>query len=653
MFRSHRRDRRTRQRRRSFLWRSIITATLALALVVPFEAAKAETSLQVSVEVGLGMAHVAWTEVEGADNYQIERTLMDGDSPAEDGVVVGIWSPNRGGDNSTLGPWVFADHGFPVGERYRWRVRPVVAGTPGDWSDPVIMDTPGHPGPVEFLSGFELSNGVRWTTHEEEVALLEGIAAASNRIRLETIGTTYEGRPIHSVVVGHPAPGTPEEIADSGSVLLAATVHGTERSGREAALTLLRQLAFSNESWVTDLLDNTTVILVPTQNPDGQANSQRSNLSGQDLNRDHILLRHPEALGIAKVIRDYQPDIIVDSHENPGGGPDLQFLWPRSLAVEENLFSFNQMTFGRGFVYGAASDSGLSPGQWGTHRTDNWETLLSNVSGLKNSVGLLVEVPWNPQAAHPAEGPNGSPENQRRRSYAAFWTFRTVLEYHAEKGDNVRELRDDAVAHHAANEGPLYLDGAYPIPVSPPITDPSTLVLQQPMCGYRLSPEQYAARDANDPGDEVEWISATVEDRLAAHGVVVEEVGSGIVQVRVAQPLRPLIPFMLDPELDTPVRPEGLPNIGMVDATRLDDDRATVIINGVDSGVPNRVGHDGCSIGDLIADEQDWPNHGQFVRHVTSALRDLRAEGLLSAREAAAIMRAGASCDSGAPSCRP
>ncbi len=625
--------------RRSLGLRALVALAAAALIVVPIGSASAQQPAQIAVDVSLGLATVTWSAVEGATNYHIERTLMNGDEPAGAGVVVGIWSPNRGGDRITPGPLAFADHGFVVGERYRWRVRAVVGGTPGDWSAPVTRDTPDHPGPAAFLSGFELSDGTRWTTHEEEVALLHAIDAASDRVRVETIGTTYEGRPILLAVVGKPAPGTPDQVAAGASVLLGGTVHGTERSGREAALILLRRLAFSDDAWVNEILDSATVLFVPTQNPDGQANSQRGNLSGQDLNRDHVLLRHPEAFGISKVIRDYKPDIIVDSHENPGAGGDLEYLWPRSRAVEETLFTFNQMEFARGHIYSTAASAGLSPSQWGTHRTDNWETLLSNASGLKNTVGLLQEVPWNSPASRPAEGGNGSPENQRRRSYAALWGFGAVLDYHHDNHARIQGLKDGAAAYNAANTGPIYLDGAYPIPVSPPITDPVTAVLEQPVCGYHITAEQYQQRDGSLPGDPAQWTSATVEDRLAAHGVVVDSIGGGIQQVLLAQPLRPLIPFLFDPELDTPVRPLGTPNISMVEAFRLDDDRATVVVSGTDTGVPNRVDAGGCTTNDLIADEQVWTSSTAFVRHVVEVVGAREAAGLLSAREAATVLR--------------
>ena len=70
------------------------------------------------------------------------------------------------------------------------------------------------------------------------------------------------------------------------------------------------------------------------------------------------------------------------------------------------------------------------------------------------------------------------------------------------------------------------------------------------------------------------------------------------------------------------------------------DDGATVVIGGVDSGVPNRDTGDGCTIADLIDDGQDYANRGQFIRHVSDVLRDLYGEGLVSGRERGAIIRA-------------
>ncbi|MFB6392383.1 Xaa-Pro dipeptidyl-peptidase [Polymorphospora lycopeni] len=72
------------------------------------------------------------------------------------------------------------------------------------------------------------------------------------------------------------------------------------------------------------------------------------------------------------------------------------------------------------------------------------------------------------------------------------------------------------------------------------------------------------------------------------------------------------------------------------------DTRATVVIGGVDSGVPNRPLAGSCTINDHILDGEQWPNHGQFVRHVTEVASDLVAAGKIEPRERGAIVSAAA-----------
>ena len=93
-----------------------------------------------------------------------------------------------------------------LGERYRWRVRAINAGMPGEWSAPVDGTTQGLIGPLDHLTPFEQSGGARFTTHEEEGAYLKAIDAASKRVRVDQVGTTHLGRPIYLATIGHPRP---------------------------------------------------------------------------------------------------------------------------------------------------------------------------------------------------------------------------------------------------------------------------------------------------------------------------------------------------------------------------------------------------------------------------------------------------------------
>lgn len=79
------------------------------------------------------------------------------------------------------------------------------------------------------------------------------------------------------------------------------------------------------------------------------------------------------------------------------------------------------------------------------------------------------------------------------------------------------------------------------------------------------------------------------------------------------------------------------------------DNRLTVIVGDVDTGVPNRVTGNGCTINERILDEQAWNNHGAFVNHVKEVAAALRREGVIDSREEKEINKAAAQSDIGKP----
>jgi len=74
-----------------------------------------------------------------------------------------------------------------------------------------------------------------------------------------------------------------------------------------------------------------------------------------------------------------------------------------------------------------------------------------------------------------------------------------------------------------------------------------------------------------------------------------------------------------------------------------------VVVGEVDSGVENRRVETGecATVNDLIDEEGDWRNHGEFVRHVRHVTRGLVGDGVLDRGEATAVNRAAARSDIG------
>ncbi|MEU3147259.1 MULTISPECIES: family 16 glycoside hydrolase [unclassified Streptomyces] len=70
------------------------------------------------------------------------------------------------------------------------------------------------------------------------------------------------------------------------------------------------------------------------------------------------------------------------------------------------------------------------------------------------------------------------------------------------------------------------------------------------------------------------------------------------------------------------------------------DERLTVFVGEVDSGVPNRVTNNRCRIGELIEDEKEWTSSALFLKHVRGVLDKLKEEGVVDRRELRAVNQA-------------
>ncbi|MEV6845709.1 M14 family zinc carboxypeptidase [Actinoplanes sp. NPDC051411] len=549
---------------RSTLSVMLIATSLSFVQTRPAHAAAEPNQVtNVTVSQADGFTTVAWTPVDGATDYQIERTGVDAsDSPVSPPTVVGVWRPNRQVNN---GSPTFADSGFNPGERFEWRVRARIGTAEQPYSTPVFGTTlppsgdPAIPG-QNLRTQWETTQAAQFTSDVNEFDYTAAVDRMSDRVRVVEIGRTVQGRPINMFVIGLPAPpATPAAVAKTSPVAINCNVHGNEPSDREACLIMARQLAFGTDARTLDLLRNTTVLIIPSINGDGRAANSRGNSTGQDLNRDYSLIRQPETAAYVRMLRDYRPVAGYDGHEfgnNQAG--DLPMLPPRHQNVAQSIFD-ESLDMIENHMYVEGAKAGWWPCPYGCQNGGavglSEETILRNTLGLKNTVNSLLELrsaggPTRPDEANAAN-------NRRRKTFSALWTFNSFLDFHRAQLLDIRTARSAAIQFQSGNTGRIVFRGsriipAHPAPhpgeAPPPADQPGPdQILDNAPCAYKLTDKQYNGGRTDGP----DGIGTTVAQRIADHGWKVVKVADGFL-VPLAQPERGLIPLLLDGQAAEP-----------------------------------------------------------------------------------------------------
>ena len=215
------------------------------------------------------------------------------------------------------------------------------------------------PSPKEFL-GYEV--GEWHVNHDKLLAYMRLLADKSDRISFHNYGETYEKRPliyltitseehqknIDQIQVSHQQLADPSFTADIDLDNLPAvlfqgySIHGDESSGSNAAMLVAYHLAAGKSKEVMNILDSTVILFDPCYNPDGlqrysawvnayqdqmlnadpndMAHNEpwptgRTNHYWFDLNRDWLLLTHPESRGRIKTFQAWNPNVLTDHHE--------------------------------------------------------------------------------------------------------------------------------------------------------------------------------------------------------------------------------------------------------------------------------------------------------------------------------------------------
>jgi hypothetical protein len=447
---------------------------------------------------------------------------------------------------------------------------------------------PAVPTPQSVL-GYEL--GERFTPHHLLARYVERVAlAAPQRVRLDTVGRTFEGREVLRVVVaGEANRRRLDEIqgdarrqvdpralsaADRGAleqrlpaiVWLGFTVHGNEASGAEAGMGVLYRLAAGRDAETRAVLDSVVVLIDPLQNPDGHERHAQDVMrrrtafgaptdpaatihSGSwpgprgshyyfDLNRDWYTQSHPETRARVATMLAWMPHVAADLHEM---GTNSTYYFPPPADPVHKLMPPRAVDAWNAFAAGNAA--AFDRNGWAYFRRERYDEFYPGFGEswplLAGATGMTYEQASSAGGAiRRTDGTVLTLQDAAAHHYAAAWA--TLKVSAATRAARVRDLLESRLS--------AYTDAVRGGAGGPGLTTIRSVVVQRDAQGRadslaaQLLANGIQVRQARGP------LTLTDATPLWAGGAGTANVPAGAYVVDLAQPQGRMARALLEPE---------------------------------------------------------------------------------------------------------
>jgi len=389
---------------------------------------------------------------------------------------------------------------------------------------------------VTFATPAFQAGRTAFTTNDELSAFLQGLMRSvgpgrGTAVEVLPIGASQRGTTIEALAFTRPyvapavaaSPGAATAIGRRPAVVIVAGQHGDEPAGTEALLVVAQQLA---EGRLERVLEQVDVFLLPRANPDGTALGQRAAADGVDLNRDHLLLRTPEARAEAQLVRGVAPLVVLDLHEYPVDAA----LWSSRFGAVQRfdvLLQYATTANMPAFVTKAAEEwfraplvaslgaAGFSSDWYHTVSADPADRRVSmgsaapqlgrNAHGLTNAVSLLVET----------RGGGIGRTDFKRRVQAQLTAVTSVLANAAVRAGDLAKLRQfvdrDVAAMACKGEGVIEA-GLTPSEYALPVLDPQTGAIRRVTVSWESALELRVVKSR--PRACGYWLAASESDAV-------------------------------------------------------------------------------------------------------------------------------------------
>jgi hypothetical protein len=329
--------------------------------------------------------------------------------------------------------------------------------------------------PDQFF-GFHIGADGELARYPRVVEYLQHLAKTTTRVRFEEVGKTTMGNPYVLATISAPENlakldrlvqinrrlADPRGLSESEAKGLAqegrafyfiyGTIHSTEVGNTQSLIEIAHRLATDNTADVKQILDNVVVLLVPSQNPDGQylvidhwyktkgTPFERvypdlyHKYVGHDDNRDWFMFTQKETKLAVGIQNKYKPIITHDMHQMGSGGARI-FLPPFDDPYDPNVHPIvaqGIMTVGQAMAAALIAE-GKSGMEWLT-RYDLWAParqymvyhgeprILSEIASV-NLADPLINADGSPI------GPQESRWNFPVPYRKSTWRLRDIVDY--------------------------------------------------------------------------------------------------------------------------------------------------------------------------------------------------------------------------------
>ncbi|MEZ5293209.1 MAG: M14 family metallopeptidase [Vicinamibacterales bacterium] len=324
-----------------------------------------------------------------------------------------------------------------------------LAALPASQPVPLAAQARAVPSPEQYF-GFTIGTDGELARYPKILEYFQLLAKQTDRVRYEELGKTTMGNSYPLLRISSPQNlakfdrlveinrrlADPRGLSDAEARKLAlegkpfyflyATIHSTEVSNGQAIITIVHRLATDSSPEIRQILDNAVVLLVPSQNPDGQVlvidhwyktkgtPFQRvypdlyHKYVGHDDNRDWFMFTQKETrMNIELVQNRYKPIITHDMHQQGGNGARI-FVPPFTEPFDPNMHPLLRM--GQATVGQAMASALLAEGKEGVAWEDNYDmwSPARQYMVYHGQPRILTEIA-NANLADPVKSPNGRP----------------------------------------------------------------------------------------------------------------------------------------------------------------------------------------------------------------------------------------------------